>query len=162
MNKLPHVVALDLAHLSRDLEDCRTEVYLVDLVEEKLWISAGAASLMDNHSGGWMLSSKLDATDDEHDRAYSFQLPLVGVTLSFVSNHTVYLNGWIDSTNPQRFRVPSPGRDPYVAAKKCGECKGSDSHRIVQADQWLPPHDAELFFYVRGCRVQIVLSTGSP
>lgn len=152
---------IDLRPLSRNSDKRTCTVYLRDGGRQQVaWITAGEANLTKDNGGAWRLYARMDATDFEHDSAYVFVLPLIGVTLDFITDHVTIVSGYInpkyDDFSPE-FRIPQTGYNPmeHEDAEPCDQCEGSDKHVIVPEGFYQPPFDKDLFELVRGKKVEV-------
>jgi len=152
----------DLLAISRHPNHCLTVVKLFpswDQREAFDWLIGGQAELRHHEKvGTWDLTMRLTAgvTDFEHDSAYVFQLPLIGLTFESLYYHQTTFIAWVNPNASEAFRVPRPGYNPMTmkGATTCKECK--PRHLIVPEDHFAgPPTDLELFKLVRGKRVEI-------
>ncbi len=170
--KLPkNVPLLDLQVITRNPEEHPARVYLEVHYERVTWIQCGEVSLRrwgkDNLE--WYLEARVrdGVTDLEHDSAYAFRLPLVGVQLGElgVHHHITHLIGWISGTREEDFHIPPPEYDPtkIKGAQRCknGQClkEGPKSHIIVPDGYWMPPVNKELFNILRGHKVEITIGS---
>jgi hypothetical protein len=159
---------LDFTRITRDATKVRTTVTLDASGGRVPWILCGMADLRvwSEPKRKWRLSAYLKAgtTDFEHDSAYAFCLPLVGVTFESIYYGVTTAVAWIGGDDDAEcdFRVPGPGYDPLTlpGTVRCSSCRGKNSHAIVPEHHYQPPPEPGLFALVRGCRVEIV--TGVP
>lgn len=171
----------DLRQITRCPELCLTVVYIQlvnwDRGSRVPWIRCGQASIRKpNSSDGsqYMLTAYLPAgvTDLEHDSAYAFGLPLIGVTLDGVDYSQTTIKAWVDP-DPEalrEFRVPRPGYNPMELpeAKICDARKHGyecykNPHKVIPEGLYAGPKpDAELFEAVRGKKVEILFSPVYP
>lgn len=164
------VPVLDLRTLSRNSDKCLTQVTLYpdwDTKNAFVWIQAGETSLRQKRDGdptsGHTLTCyvKDGATDFEHDSAYLFQLPLVGLTFVSMWYHQVRFGAYIDPTldtlSFDRFSVPSADYNPFKHkdASLCESCKGDDAHSFVP---YLPPNNTKLYQRIKGLKAEILIS----
>lgn len=129
----------------------------------KDWILCGRIKLQGpDRRGGrpWTLAARAleGVTDFEHDSAYIFQIPVIGVELEFVENGWTYLTGWIGG-EPEDLRVPtSSGYDP-TKLKGAHECDGEhcgEKHAIVPEGHWAgPPPSRKVWANLVGRKVEI-------
>lgn len=173
MTKETIAPVLDLRAMSRDSDTCLTQVSLFPDWDSKngfVWIQAGQTSLRQKRNGdpifGHTLTCYLNkgATDVEHDSAYLFQLPLVGLTFVSLFYHQVTFGAYIDPTldtsyDGDRFSVPNPDYDPFKEADRCKSCKGKEAHKFVP---YLPPNNMALYQKIKGMRVEVVVSPVMP
>ena len=164
---------MDFRPLSRRPDICLTTVTLYpdwDPGNRIYWIKAGQVSLRQQKEsspdGSYMLTCyvKEGATDGEHDSAYLFQLPLIGLNFSYMRYQQTTFTAWIDPTLVacgDDFRMPNPNYDPFKAedACKCTSCKGTEKHWIVP---YLPPPNPKLYEKVKGMKVEIFISPVFP
>lgn len=169
MEKPPFKVEpTDLREITRYPELCRTVVKLFpswDSREAFDWLIAGQGEFRQHERfKTWELLMRLTAgvTDFEHDSAYAFQLPLIGLTFDSLYYHRTTFVAWVDPNDFEKFRVPRPGynpmkhKDTYLCKDK--DCRREDKkgHMIVPEDLFAGPRpDAELFKAVRGKRVEV-------
>jgi hypothetical protein len=168
--KLAEVQAVelnDLRGISRRAEACLTTVRIfLDPGDDRNgmdWILCGSSDLhttRDRPTGKWILSARMTegVTDVEHDSAYVFKLPLVGLTFTDVYYHTSRFSAWVDPNVGEwlpDFRVPLPGYDPtkHPEAFICTDCK--ESHVIVPEGFYVPKFEANLYKLVAGKQVEI-------
>jgi hypothetical protein len=121
------------------------------------WLRLGCPELTPlGVAGVWQFGAHLGrhATDAEEDAPWAVRFELVGVRLEMQSSGVTHVRAWISGDDPDDFRVPAPGYDPFAGAVKCTaqgcEPKG---HPIVE--RYIPPANPELFHRVRGWRVSI-------
>lgn len=152
------------------------------------WLQAGEAQIrrLNRDEGTWWLAAHLadNACDEEHDTAWAFRLPLIGLSLAelVVEYSKTHFVAWVDpnqSMDDRRgrsdFHVPRPGYNPMkhkdaeicdgiYNEKKHKYCKWNDKkkHAIVPSGFYVPPFDPELYEAVRGKKVTIVLGAVSP
>jgi hypothetical protein len=175
----PAALETDLREISRESDICSTVVRLsLDWNRDDArppvidWLKFGQANLRrqidSSHDGRYRLEAYLKegVTDFEHDSAYALRLPLVGVQLSTlpVLYHNTILVGWVDSAQDEDyedFHVPRPGYNPmkHPEAHICKSeyCKRDEEHIIVPEGFYVPPFDQELFDFVKGKRVEIIM-----
>jgi hypothetical protein len=171
----------DLRAVSRDADRLLCAVR-IDLGWDKsiggelrlTWLQAGEAQLRtqrDRNDGRWRLEAHLggNACDEEHDTAWAFRLPIIGLQLGALAVHysQTHFDAWVDpSLDPEDhdFCVPRPGYNPAALpeARTCNgkrNCKWGDGkpHVIIPGGFYVPPFDAELYEAVRGKRVEIVI-----
>jgi hypothetical protein len=138
---------LDLKSVTRDSDLVVTDIkiYTGDYSKGsgfQDWISCGSVDLRaPTGPSPWMLNAraKEGITDFEHDSAYIFRIPVVGVELSFISNGYTYLKGYIGG-DVDDLRVPmETGYDPLKlkGTKTCKSCK--KPHPIVEEGFWAGP-----------------------
>jgi hypothetical protein len=188
-------VTLPLNDLQRYCRDGATKQVLVDLRDRELiarstpWLIGGAACLMpsDNRQrpNEWRLEARLGAgpgmkgmtTDYEHDSAYAFVLPLIGLEVEMVRENRLFATAWIEPDCATSIHVPVVGWDPYAdgsGATPCPRCEKNGEEPHLMVEQYIPPspavamdralqQDATLdeltgvYNEVRGRRVSIVL-----
>jgi len=150
------ISVLDLRPYSRRSKKCSTKVYVHGLGSNPtLWIEAGEARLnmKSNRPGEADLSVYWDGVvDQDHKSAYILILPLIGIRLMEVINHTTGLEAWIDPNNFDGFRVPSPGYVYPGLTQPCKFCAVRSKH---QMGPYIPPPNKELFREMRGRKVEI-------
>ena len=158
----------DLRSITRDSARLRTDVILLedpDGCRQIRWLMAGESRLTRNdHLNIWLLEAHLGggATDPEHDTAYAFRLPLIGLTFEMVAWHDARFSAWVDPNVGAEevggsFHVPWPGYDP-AKAPGAVVCKSKSCHKrhvIVPEGLYVPPFDPALYEAVRGKRVAI-------
>jgi hypothetical protein len=166
----PLVQLTDLTAISRDADRCVT---VVTLYQESLrqspvqWLRYGRGNLypMNNHHrpGLWVLAARLGrgATDPEHDSAFAFKLPLVGVEIERVEEGNVWAYGFVDAYDGEEFHVPRPGYDPFKRATICRHMACGNKHPIVPEGCYVPKHDAVLYEAVKGRLVEIRMGVRS-
>jgi hypothetical protein len=167
----------DLRDISRESDVCSTIVRLsLDWDRDSPrrpvidWLKFGQANLRrhndSSHDGRYSIEAYLKegVTDFEHDSAYALRLPLVGVQLASlpVLYHNTILVGWVDSAHDEgyeEFHVPRPGYNPmeHPKAVTCEDEHCAEKHIIVPEGFYVPPFDLELFNFVRGKRVEIII-----
>ena len=151
----------DLTRISADVDRCLTDVDITFLgtFKRQPWLKAGRAKLQ-KHRLGWELSAYLDnAYDFEHDPAYAFRLPLIGLELESaeVFNHVWNYEAYV-APAPDSFHVPLPGYDPLEAATPCPTCKAKgEEHLIVEEGHYIPPFEQVLYEKVRCQRVHLTM-----
>jgi len=125
------------------------------------WIRCGVVVLQQQSRGPWRLGAraKEGVTDFEHDSAWIFQLPLVGVSLDMIDMGTVFVTGYI-AGDMGDFRVPAAGDyNPaqHPEASLCrGEHCGMGAHPIVPEDLWAgPPADEKFWRKLVGRKLDI-------
>jgi hypothetical protein len=166
----------DLRKITRHSNLCLTVVYIQDDSDNSTrprftWITCGQSCLVtyrDHPDGRWVLKAYLSggATDFEHDSAYAFRLPLVGVQFEGVDYQQTRLNAWVDPTLRSEFeltsfRVPRPGYNPmkHPDAVKCKDKRCGGKHIIVPEGFYAgAPFDSELYNHVKGRQVNILIS----
>lgn len=167
------VETVDLRSITRRSDKCLTTVMLQltwDEREKVKWLVFGEAHIQKfERKGQYLLKAYLPAgvTDFEHDSAYAFRLPLMGLEMDelFLSYHQTRLRAIVDPNNSDDFRVPRPGYDPLKmegthTCKAYDQCK-EKPHLIVPEGFYAgPPFDRKLFELVRGKRVEIIV--GQP
>ena len=147
------------------------------------WLRLGAASLqrIENHRrpNSWYLSAHLGsgpdagvegmATDFEHDSAYACRMPLIGLELEMVRDHSLFAAAWVDPDALDDFKVPLPGYNPLAhpkafvcEAKRCIEGSEGEKHIIVPEGHYMPETNPELYELVRGKRVEIYMRPVYP
>lgn len=135
----------------------------------KEWIRCGRIKLQAPDRRGsrpWILSARAIAgvTDFEHDSAYIFQIPVVGVELEFVENGWTYLVAFI-AGEPEDLRLPiSSGYDPtkLPGAETCdgSDCGHGKPHGIVPEGHWAgPPPNAKVWAKLVGRRIEVRFGT---
>lgn len=165
--KTQPIPTLDLRPITRSTDFCSLEVRLHwDWDLNFVWIRAGQASLRLDHSRFKYLHAYLPVgvTDFEHDSAYAFRLPLVGIELKDLSYHQTEIQAYIDANNPEDFHIPPPDYNPMKHPKSftCKD-KGCEKHHIIVPEGfYCPPRDPELFEKVKGKRVEILFSPVYP
>lgn len=173
------ILETDLRSITRHSDRCLTvvNVQLVnwDSRTRVEWLVCGQASIQKPSNpdlGQYTLKAYLPAgvTDFEHDSAYAFQLPLIGIELVSVDYSQTTLRAWVDPEGSEDFRVPRPGYNPMElpGAKTCklkvhGHQCYKNPHKMVPEGYFAgPPPDEELFEAVRGKRVEILFSPVYP
>lgn len=160
--KTKNINSLDLRSITRDSDKLRSTVMLhVDWDVRIKWLMFGEANMRCfNSKKQWLLSAYLNngTTDFEHDSAYAFRLPLIGVQFDDVNHQVTSFTAWIDSNNPSDFGIPSSGYDPTKQEGSfiCKDCK-DEQHVIVPEGFYIPPFDQNLFDLVKGKQVEIVI-----
>jgi len=161
---------VDLRPITRRADTCLTTVHVhMDWDERRKvkWLVFGEAHIQKfERKSQYLLKAYLpaDVTDFEHDSAYAFRLPLVGLELDplVLSYHQVSFVAIVDPNNPEDFRVPRPGYDPLKmeGTTTCTyheRCKAKP-HLIVPEGFYAgPPFDRELYEMLRGKRVEIAV-----
>lgn len=153
----------DLTGITRESDKIRTEVFLRVNYRWVLWLSMGAANLL-KETRGHTLTSRMDATDFEHDSVYAVSLPLIGLKFESHVNATTTFSAFIKPNDLQDFCVPvdssyDPTKQPGVV--ECGLEDCDPKHVIVPEEFYTPPSDAKLFEAVRGYAVEIVIRPSS-
>jgi hypothetical protein len=168
---LKELPALDFRAITRDSDKVQCEVELearstaADGPRRFTWITCGDVTLNGAEGGGgrhrrWRIGARFDkdVTDDSHDSAWAFHIPLIGVEFEMVEYSTTFIRAFIDPEwNPRwvLFRVPRHNGWPKGAERcdlgkrECGRPKG---HLITR---FMPEFDAELFKLARGRPVWI-------
>jgi hypothetical protein len=170
----------DFREITRYPELCLTVVYIQlgeDPDPRTKWLVCGQTRLIstkDRFDGTWRLEAYLPAgvTDFEHDSAYAFKLPLIGVQFGSVEYHQTILTAWVDPNADgyfKDFNVPRAGYNPMKlpGAELCdlgehGYTCNLKPHMIVPEKHYVPPFDAELYEVVKGKKVRIVISPVFP
>lgn len=105
-------------------------------------------------------------TDREHDSSHACVLSLIGVVVQYISSYHVSLEGFIEATDFNSFRVPDEtyqplegkGPEDLCPQPGCADLDlefGGGPHYFTD---YLPPQsDAtrEMFHHLRGCPVEI-------
>lgn len=129
------------------------------------WIRCGRVNLQGPDRRGfrpWILSARAreGVTDMEHDSAFIFQIPVVGLELEFVSNGWTYLTGWI-AGEPDDLRIPTkPDYDPakLPGAETCEDESCEEEHTIVPEGYWAgPPANRKYWEHLIGRKLEIRL-----
>jgi hypothetical protein len=161
---------LDLRPITRRSNRLLTQISLRKSIydfKDGVWIKAGECFRIDKTLKEWPsyeLSAKLKdgATDGEHDSAFAFSIPLVGLEYTGVHWHGVSFKAMIDpsvdSEDGRAFNVPSADFNPFDNPKHvCTQC--DDKHIFTD---YLPPHDAELYKQMSGMWVDIHIGEADP
>lgn len=144
-----------------------TSIILHANYKSHAWIHAPGVTLTE--LGGatqqdiWLLEIRCrDATDFDHDAAIALRMALHGVSVHMAHRNKVWLNGFIDGNDLEKFRVPEPGWNQLAGATKCKrrDCK-NHSHLVVDEGKYIPQPNLELFERLRGLRVGIVIGQES-
>jgi hypothetical protein len=158
---------IDLRAITRYPKLCKTRVILYwDWNRENAfeWILAGQSQIMlsDRKNDNVSLDARMDATDREHDSAYAFKLPIIGLRLEHVWYHTSHFVAWVNPNEPEDFNVPDAGYNPTKDpnAYRCKECKGKEAHIIVP--NFVPPSNLPLFELVKGKKIEIEIGPAYP
>jgi hypothetical protein len=167
------ILETDLRHITRSGAGVlMVVVSLEDLGRRDVWLRAGGATLRWHKNGAELRAYLRDgATDFEHDSAFAFTLPLIGLQMDYGFGvcGSIYFEGWV-SPDPEMFRVPGPGYDPLSSSYTSTLCSGKDCggepHRIVASENYSgPPHDKSVDqrqALVAGRRVSIQLYPWRP
>jgi hypothetical protein len=177
----PIIQETDLREITRYSELCLTVVTVHldwDRANMVKWLVCGQSRLIpqrERSDGTWRLEAYLTVgvTDFEHDSAYAFKLPLIGVQFDSVSYHQTQLTGWVDPNGGDEsfpdFHVPRPGYNPMKlpGAELCdlgehGYTCYKKPHMIVPEKHFVPPFDAELYEAIKGKKVEILISPVFP
>lgn len=167
------ITPLDLRSVTREGAEAFLYVDTADYSDNgpmRQWIHCGRIKLQGPDRRGyrpWILSARAreGVTDLEHDSAYIFQIPVVGVELEFIENGWTYLSGWIGG-EPDDLRVPTkPDYDPakLPGAEICEDCEYRDesegkSHPIVPEGYWAgPPASRKIWEQLVGRKLEIRL-----
>lgn len=153
------------------------------------WLRAGECQVRRqserSDDGRWRLEAHLanNACDAEHDTAWAFRLPLIGLQLGGLAVHysqthfVAYVDPSLDAFGVRSgdFAVPLPGYNPmtHPKATKCLGvydekkklyCKWNEGeeHVIVPDGFYLPPFNAEMYRAVAGKKVEIVIGPELP
>lgn len=172
----PKNLETDLRDITRESDLCETIVRLsLDWNRDSVrrpeidWLKFGQAQLCrqkeSSFEGCWRLEAYLKegVTDFEHDSAKALSLPLVGVQLApiGIDYHRTHLIAWVDSSQDdyENFHVPRPGYNPMAHPKAyiCESEHCEAPHPIVPEGFYIPPFDVELFNFVRGKKVEIIV-----
>ena len=128
------------------------------------WLTAGASEFQRFDSlCYWTLGARMEgATDFEHDSAWAFKLPLIGLEFKHAYDQGCHFTAFVHPDGFDDFHVPPIGYDPrkLPEAHQCKEkgCRRNDEkHIIVPEGYYVPAKDAELYKKVRGKRVDIVV-----
>jgi len=173
----------DLREVTRHSDLCLTVVSIQTVSWDRnsrvKWLVCGQSRLCpqnDRPDGRWKLEAYLPSgvTDFEHDSAYAFRLPLIGVQFEGVSYGQTTVLAWIDpNEDPELgmsdFHVPRPGYNPMklpgatlCKAKDHGYTCHKKPHMIVPEKHYVPPTDKDLYEAVKGKRVEILFSPVFP
>lgn len=153
-------VMVDLRPLSFHADRCFSSVDVeLEWGEKTRWIEAGAVSLHQENYARLEGISNGGITDMSHDDIRLFRLPLVGVSYRFTSCHRTYIEAYIDSTNPDDFRIPSASYQPEIAGD-CLDERCRKPHKLAR--DFLPPHNPQLFNALRGKKVHINIAVLFP
>jgi hypothetical protein len=150
----------DFRSITRRANRLVTTVNLHVHFEKFPWLIFGQCDFQYHESlKQWLLKAYLPegVTDPEHDSAYAFRLPLVGLQFSGLWYHQSHFDAWVDPSGADDFRVPKTGYDPLKLAdtQTCTDC--DEKHLIVPEGHYVPPFDPDLFKMVGGKRVEIVV-----
>jgi len=167
---------LDFRPICRDVDKHGLRVSVRDPHTAAIvtWIEAGESDLRSsNDRTQWDLTARLGPseeghtvpTDFEHDSAYAFCLPLIGVRFDMAMGHNMIFTAWINPRT-ESFGVPPADYDPrkhprttMCTDKDCIEGPlehGFGPHMIVPEGFYIPEHNAKLFEQMRGLKVEIV------
>lgn len=170
----------DFREITRYSELCLTVVHIQlgeDVDPRTKWLVCGQSRLIpqrDRPDGTWRLEAYLPVgvTDFEHDSAYAFKLPLIGVQFDSVNYHHTQVTAWVDSNADGYFKdfaVPRSGYNPMKlpGAELCdlkdhGYTCYKKPHMIVPEKHFVPPFDPELYEVVKGKKVMVVFSPVFP
>jgi hypothetical protein len=157
---------VDFRKITRRSKTCVTTVTIhLDWNTRVEWLTFGEANIQkfENQSRYLLKSYLLEGTTDfEHDSAYVLRLPLIGLEFGDLYYHRTSFSAIIDPNNPEDFRVPGSGYDPFkmkeIVRCKDGSC-AKHPHWIVPEGYYAgAPFDRELFEVVRGKKVEITVS----
>jgi hypothetical protein len=170
---LKDIPLTDIRSYTRRSDKVRTEVQVWFKNTMTPWIQCGEVELRQfgqHTTPYWELGARMGhgATDFEHDSAWAFKLPLIGVEFESLDYGKVTLRAWVAPSEvksmSRSFHVPRPGWNPLELpeTEKCTDRHCSDKgHPIVPEGLYSgPPFDAQLYEMVRGCAVKIM--SGSP
>lgn len=168
----PLVELNDLRGITRSADRCVTRVTIeIDFETRFEWIVAGQSNLHrlnDRNDGRWRLDARMGdgVTDFEHDSAYAFCLPLIGLVFDTTYNHRHSYTAWVDPNAGEpypEFKVPLPGYDPTKEAEtfKCTN-KGCTPKGHPMVRRFTPPFEAKLYRAVQGKRVSIAMGPVYP
>lgn len=156
---------VDLRSICRESELCSTTIYLLPNKYGTFrhpWLFAGQASLDPAHERSHERTLRAylgrGATDFEHDSAYAFKLPLLGVFFERVDYHTTVLTGFLPpDMRADDFRVPAPGYNPFEldGAEMCDGERCGEKHPMVPEGCYVPRGDPAVLKAVRGRRVMV-------
>jgi len=165
---------LDFTKVTRDADKTRTRILIKPRYGmQSLEIVCGRTNLNRNRDRTpsyerLTARASYGVIDFEHDSAYIFQIPLVGVALDFVENSTVYYSGILLGRDPEDLRISlDTDYDPtkLKGAYKCNgkECRSGKSHMIVPEGYWAGPEMKVQTLYLQlvGAEVSVILSTPS-
>lgn len=172
----PVVQLTDLRGITRNSKFCKTVIWVITDPWDRSrveWILCGESRLCpqkdsSRSDGRWRLEAYLTAgvTDFEHDSAYAFKLPLIGVQFDGVSYGRITVQAWIDpNEDPEDVGIPLPGYNPMnlPEAFTCKEKSCGKPHRIIPEGYYGgPPADPKLYEALRGKKVEILFSPVFP
>jgi hypothetical protein len=154
---------VDLLKFTSRSNICRTTVTVhLDWETKVKWLVFGEAQIQKfGKKHQYLLKAYLPAgvTDFEHDSAYAFRLPLVGLELDdiLISYGNTFLVAYV-ADEPEDFRIPRPDYNPLKGAEKCTLKECGKPHLIVPEGNYAGPQfDREIFELVRGKLVEIVV-----
>lgn len=176
MKELQFPAENDMRKITRSPDRMLSVVRFVHWSRRSTWLVFGEARLRHNEKQNtWQLAAHLadSACDFEHDTAYAFQLPLIGLSFQGTDWHTSSFIAWIDPDDQDGFRVPKPGYNPmkHPKAEKCSGvydekkglyCKWNEGKPHIIVPFFLPPHEPELWREVRGKKVEIEIGVPEP
>ena len=156
--------ALDLRAVTRDSNRAFCYIQLdADHEGMKPWIECGRIEIQSRgEKFPQLLAARADygVTDFEHDSAYIFRIPVVGVRLDMVYQGGTTLVCWI-AGDADDLRVPtSSDYDPtkLPGAFRCTDCE--KHHDMVPEGAYAgPPPDPKLFALLVGRRLEIRFGT---
>ena len=121
------------------------------------WFRAGLVDITSGRDGEWKLSARYAGrvTDFEHDSAYCFTVPLIGLRLIFVRGGRSFFEAYVHPRNEDEFRFPTEAEDPagFRGARQCTHC--DEPHTIVPEGRYQPPRNPKLYAEVAGCKLRI-------
>jgi len=150
---------LDLREQCRGSDKWYTEIQL-QLANNpgiECWMKLGEIRITRPKIGGlWNVQAYLGGhTDGEHDSAYLLSFTALSIELASVAHGSTNLTGYINPCGDAftQFNIPTREYDPLKNAKDCTRC--GESHKIVYDEDYIPPHNAELFEQLRGRQIWI-------
>lgn len=121
------------------------------------WFRAGTVEILEGPEGEWRLSARYcgGVTDFEHDSAYCFVVPLIGLRLDFLRGGRSLFEAYVHPRAGDEFRFPDAAEDPagFPGAHTCTCC--DEPHTIVPEGRYQPPRNPELYRKVAGRKVRI-------
>lgn len=166
------VIETDLSSITRNP---KKYFGCITIDDREPWLLFGEANIrVDGRESTAWIEAHLsgNACDAEHDTAWAFKLPVIGLSLGKMGVHysKTYFNAWVDPDAERYFHVPRPGYNPMkhpkasicdgvYDIKKHKYCKWNDKkkHVIIPEGFYVPPFDRELYEAVKGKRIEIVI-----
>ena len=104
----------------------------------------------------WFVESFIDgATDNTHDQAKAFRIPVIGLEFKHKSIGMMRFTAWVESNRDalgdlEEFHVPDPDHDFFEEISFCDRCQ--EKHSFTR---YLPKPDQNLYEKVKGKKLEI-------